>query len=80
MKIKLESSLDKKNNVPGAGAYEAHLKNKTDAPKYGFGSGSRDTGLRKLNVPGPGAYKLNSSIGDVPAYSMPNRDPSLKYV
>ena len=80
MKIKLESSLDKKSTVPGAGAYESHLKNKQDAPKYGFGSGSRDTGLRKLNVPGPGAYKLNSSIGDVPEYSMPGRDPAHKYV
>ena len=48
MKIKLESSLDQKSNVPGAGAYEAHLKNKHDAPKYGFGSGSRDAGLKKL--------------------------------
>jgi len=80
MKIKLESCLDNKNKVPGAGAYEATLKNKEDAPKYGFGSGLRETGLRKLNVPGPGAYKLNSTIGDVPAYSMPSKDPSLKYV
>lgn len=79
MKIKLESCLTNKNAVPGAGTYETSLKNKKSEPMYGFGSGTRDT-LRKLNVPGPGAYKLNSSIGDVPAYSMPNRSPDNKYV
>ena len=75
MKLKLESCLTNKSAVPGAGTYESSLKTKQEAPKYGFGSGTRDTGLRKLNVPGPGAYRLNSSIGDVPAYSMPNRKP-----
>lgn len=73
MKLKLESCLTNKNAnaVPGAGSYEAHLKNKQDAPKYGFGSGTRETGLRKLNVPGPGAYSVKTSIGVVPSYSMP---------
>jgi len=69
---KLGSCLVTNNKVPGPGNYEAHLNNRKDAPKYGFGSSTRDEKIR-LNVPGPGSYKLNSSIGDVPAYSMPNR-------
>ena len=79
MKMKLESCLTSKGTVPGAGTYETSLKTKASAPNYGFGSGTR-AGLRKLNVPGPGAYKLVSSIGDVPGYSMPNRKDEDKYV
>jgi hypothetical protein len=48
MKMKLESCLTNKNVVPGAGSYETHLKQKPEAPRYGFGSGTRETGLRKL--------------------------------
>ena len=77
MGAKLGSSLITNNKVPGPGNYEAHLKDKKDAPKYGFGSSTRDEKL-KLNVPGPGSYRINSSIGDVPAYAMPNRSDEYK--
>ena len=54
---------------------------KKAAPSYGFGSSTRDSGCKtKLNTPGPGAYKLRTSVGDVPSYAMPNRDESSKYV
>jgi hypothetical protein len=33
-----------------------------------------------MNVPGPGSYKLKSSIGDVPDYAIPNRSDAQKYV
>lgn len=67
--------------VPGPGTYASTLGNKKAAPQYGFGSSTRETGKGKqLNVPGPGAYKLKSSIGDVPDHAMPNRDASYKYV
>ena len=82
MKIKLGSSLASSNGfVPGPGNYNANLNDKKAAPKYGFGSSTRDTGKKtKMNVPGPGSYKLKSSIGDVPEHAMPNRDDAFKYV
>jgi hypothetical protein len=71
MKLKLGSSILTNKN-PAPGAYDAHFNNKTSAPKFGFGSSTR-AALKGMAVPGPGAYKVNSSIGDVPAYAMPNR-------
>ena len=79
MKMKLGSSLLSNNKNPGPGNYEAHLNNKKAAPKFGFGSSVRG-GIRNNGSPGPGAYKLNSSIGDVPAYAMPNRSQEYKYI
>ena len=67
--------------MPGPGNYESTLKNKRDSPKFGFGSSTRDGQVNKrLNVPGPGAYKLKSSIGDVPEYAIPGRKDEDKYV
>lgn len=79
MKQKLGSSLLTNNKNPAPGHYEAHLNNKSTAPKFGFGSSTR-AALKGMNVPGPGAYKLNSSIGDVPTYAMPNRTSEQKYI
>jgi len=45
------------------------MKTKKDAPKYGFGSSTRENFKSKLNVPGPGAYRLKSTVGDVPDYA-----------
>lgn len=82
MKIKLGSSLASTTGfVPGPGNYQSTLTDKKNAPKYGFGSSTRETGQKtKLSVPGPGAYKLKSSIGDVPDHAMPNRDQKYKFV
>ena len=79
MKQKLGSSLLTNNKNPGPGNYDVHLKNKQSAPKFGFGSSTR-TALKGMAVPGPGAYKINSSIGDVPTYAMPNRSDEFKYI
>jgi len=44
MKQKLGSSLvDTSNKNPGAGAYESSLNDKKAAPKFGFGSSTRNT-------------------------------------
>ena len=81
MKQKLGSALvDKNNHNPGAGTYEASLNNKHAAPKFGFGSSTRNDKNLKAYVPGPGTYKIPSSIGDVPAFAMPNRPEEFKYV
>ena len=70
MKAKLGSSLTSPTRfVPGPGNYETTLKTKRDAPRYGFGSSTRDGLKTKLNVPGPGSYRLKSTIGDVPDYA-----------
>ena len=81
MKQKLGSSLTSTSIAPGPGNYNIALQTKKQAPSYGFGSSTRETGKKtNLNVPGPGAYKLKSSIGDVPDYSIPNRSDEQKYV
>lgn len=82
MKIKLGSSLNSSNGfVPGPGNYQSTLVNKRASPLYGFGSSTRDTGKKsKLVVPGPGTYKIKSSIGDIPEYAMPNRPDQFKYI
>ncbi len=80
IKKRLGSSLATVSKVPGPGNYEVHLKNKKDAPKFGFGSSTRDQGKKKSESPGPGAYKVNSAIGDVPAYAMPGRSDEFKYI
>lgn len=79
MKQKLGSSLLTNNKNPGPGNYEAHMNDKKAAPKFGFGSSTREK-LKSNNVPGPGAYRINSSIGDVPQYAMPNRTDDQKYI
>jgi len=53
---------------------------KKNGPRYGFGSSTREDFKSKLNVPGPGAYKLRSSVGDVPEYSNTKRSDDAKYV
>lgn len=81
MGSKLGSAIvDTKNKGPGPGSYESHLKDKKDAPKFGFGSSKRpELGKKKDNVPGPGDYRVPTKVGDVPNYSMP-RDEKHKYV
>ena len=57
------------------------MQTKKLAPSYGFGSSTRETGKKmNMQVPGPGAYRLKSSIGDVPSYAIPNRSDEQKYV
>ena len=82
MKIKLGGGLGKDNKVPGPGTYESNLNDKRSAAKFGFGTSTRENvSPKKQNAsPGPGAYKINSTMGDVPAYAMPNRPDEYKYI
>lgn len=68
--------------MPGPGAYvNSAEKLKQSSPSFGFGSSQRPVvGSTKLNVPGPGSYKLPSKIADVPDFAMPNRKMESKYV
>ena len=78
MGSKLGSAIinEKNKGAPGPGSYESHLKDKKDAPKFGFGTSKRPE-LKAKGAgegPGPGSYKINSKVGDVPHYSMPRTD------
>lgn len=65
---------------PGPGNYEIHLKNLKEAPKFGFGSSTREPLKNKNDSPGPGAYKINSKVGETANYSMPNKSDEFKYI
>lgn len=55
--------------IPGPGNYTASdtFYLKKSAPNFGFGTSKRPdiTGPKKINTPGPGAYKLVSKISNV---------------
>jgi hypothetical protein len=83
MGAKLGSSMVKGGlNVPGPGTYvNSAEKLKMTAPSFGFGTSKRpELGATKLQVPGPGAYKVPTKLGDVPDFAMPNRKAETKYV
>lgn len=75
--------VDASKWVPGPGAY---VNNSTDKlrrtqPSFGFGSAKRpEVGYKRLNVPGPGSYKLPTKIADVPEFALANRKDTSKYV
>ena len=79
---RLQSELGKDNRVPGPGNYDFSQNDKKAAPRYGFGTSTRENASpqRKDIGPGPGAYKVNVKVGDVPAYAMPARTEAQKYV
>ena len=82
MGARLQGSIGKDNRVPGPGNYDQHQKDKKNAPRYGFGTSTRENASpkRKDFGPGPGAYKINVKVGDVPSYAMPARTEAQKYV
>lgn len=53
--------------VPGPGAY-AVSNNKQKGPKFGFGTSKRGPEKKPNQYPGPGNYKMQSLIGDLPSY------------
>ena len=64
----------KRLNVPGPGTYNKPLVDKSKAPQYGFGTGAQtDMKINTLS-PGPGAYKIPSTISDLPSYAMPGNN------
>jgi hypothetical protein len=68
------------NKNPGPGIYST-VKNSYlfSGPKFGFGSSQRMP-VRKDGEPGPGSYRIPTQVGNVPSYSMPNRNEKFKYV
>ena len=82
MGARLMSQKDTTAIVPGPGTYvNSATKLKQSAPSFGFGTSKRpELGSTKLNVPGPGSYKLPSKIQDMPNFALPNRKEDSKYV
>ncbi len=68
--------------VPGPGSYvNSAEKLRATAPSFGFGTSKRpEIGSTKLNVPGPGSYKVNTKVQDVPTFALPNRKEEFKFV
>ena len=78
---KLQSSLKGYSLSPGPGNYKVTMIDKKQAPQFGFGTSTRETGKgRRLDVPGPGTYKLNNTVADLPSYAIQNRSDMSKYV
>ena len=73
----------KKLQVPGPGTY-SDIKNKMvdkqSAPSYGFGSSPQREKVRPTLSPGPGGYNIPCTIAEMPAYAMPGRDETYKYI
>ncbi|CDW90416.1 triosephosphate isomerase [Stylonychia lemnae] len=66
--------------VPGPGNYSPQKRPQSAAPKYGFGSSTRQQIKQtKDYTPGPGAYKVPARIQDVPSYLLPNRSQEFKF-
>lgn len=61
------SSFGKPVKAPGPADYVDQMKNKTVAPRMTFGNANRNE-LQKLNVPGPGTYKIAPRIGGLAAF------------
>jgi len=71
--MKARNANSKLENLPGPGNYEVHLKNKRDAPRYGFGSSTRPR-LAGNDSPGPGSYKINVKVAETAGYSLAMKD------
>ena len=66
--------------VPGPGTYQKGFGDKLASPSFGFGRGPQRTPLVRSGVPGPGAYRVPVSIGNVLSYALPVKDEQFKYV
>ena len=80
-KSSMKSRLNKSSmeDSPGPAHYDSHLKNKRDAPRYGFGSSGR-AGMNKNDSPGPGHYKINVKVAETAGYAIPGKQETFKYV
>ncbi len=63
--------------VPGPGTYAPAAGNKP-GPSYSFGTGTAVQ--HHAEVPGPGAYKLPSTIVDLPTYALPQKSRDFAYI
>ena len=67
-------------NVPGPGTYEKGLSDKLKAPSYGFGSSPQREGIRKTLSPGPGGYRIPTTIAALPTHTGAGPKDEFKYV
>ena len=71
---------------PAPGIYKSSFVDKTAAPKFGFGTSTREKnylGLNKINIrnsPGPGSYKIPVHIAKTPYYANMKNSEKYKYV
>ena len=70
----------KRLNVPGPGTYEKKLIDKKSAPSFGFGSSPQREGIRKTLSPGPGGYRIPSTIGALQPYTNAVPKDDMRYV
>lgn len=63
---------------PGPGNYG--LKNDVNGPKFSFGHDQRMKNQSRLSTPGPGQYKVPTTIFNVPNFTNGTWDPNFKYV
>ena len=69
--------LKELNDNPGPGTHESN-KSQLAGTKWGFGSSAK-LPRKDDKLPGPGSYFIPVQVGNVPSYSMPNRDASFKF-
>lgn len=67
-----------RENFPGPGNYSN--KSETFGPKYSFNHDKRAKTPGSINTPGPGQYKIPTTIFNVPNFSSGNWDPNFKFV
>jgi hypothetical protein len=71
---------------PPPGVHQTSFIDKPCAPKFGFGSSSREKdylGLRRDKLsssPGPGSYKIPVHVGKTPSFVAMKRQDRYKYV
>jgi len=73
---RLDTGFGQKDGVPGPGEYSAQdIATAEGKPRWGFGTQHRMDGAatKNLATPGPGAYVLNSAVGEGPKFSMKSR-------
>jgi len=67
-----------RQNFPGPGNY--HTLNSEKGPKYSFGHDQRVKSASSTVTPGPGQYKLPTTIFNVPNFVTGGWDPNFKFV
>ena len=66
---------------PGPQNYNVKMVTKRAAPTFGFGTSTRETGKKNRNQnPGPGAYKLNNLVSNLPKYAIPGQPEDVRFV
>ena len=77
-----QSMKNSSASFPGPGAYSGSYDClRANVPSFGFGTSKRpDYGNTRMNVPGPGAYKLPAKVSQVPEYALPTKSEQSKYV